>query len=252
MNSFFKKVFIAVAPRNMLLTSRIADGVIVKGKNKAGYGGRGVFIKGINYEPELRHLSKFLSEGSIFIDVGANTGVYSMVAAKIVGSKGQVVSIEPFPETCAMLLKNVRANHYENVRVRTFGISDKTEARMLWLNRKKPNSFSFSIRVNQAEGLSLLTVSLDELYQWEKLDRVDYIKIDAEGEEDSVIKGAHHIIERYNPIIQVEISKKMPESIINGYTLFHAPSSINAVYVLTNSEKSEIANKLGWQVLKNQ
>ncbi len=84
MKQFFKKVFIALAAKSYLLTSKIADGVIIKGQNKAGYGGRGAFLSGIYYEPELRHLKSFLSEGAVFIDdVGANTGIYSMVAAKI-------------------------------------------------------------------------------------------------------------------------------------------------------------------------
>src|SRR3712207_1802656 len=118
MNQLLKKVFMALAPEDLLLTS-VIEGAKIKGKNKAGFGGRGVFLKGIDYEPELKYLKYFLDEQSVFVDVGANTGVYSMVAAKI-ATRGAVLSIEPFPEISDRLIKNAEINNFNNVRVRTF------------------------------------------------------------------------------------------------------------------------------------
>ena len=249
MIQFFKKAFIAIAPRRFLLTS-VVDQVKIKGANKAGFGGRGLFLKGIDYEPELKYLKYLIDENSVFIDVGANTGIYSMIAAKIIGNRGTVVSIEPFPEMCVRLIKNAEINNFSNVRVRTFGASDTTEVKTFWLNSNKPNSFSFSIKVGNAKSLSFLTVSLDELFEWEKLDRLDYIKIDAEGEEDKVIKGAERIIQKYKPIIQAEESVRIPQSILSGYQVFHIPSSSNVIYIPVTNSKIQIALQLGWEILK--
>ena len=248
MKQLLKKAFMAIAPRGILLTSTI-DGVKIQGYNRAGFGGRGVFLKGIDYEPELKHLQKFIGKNSVFIDVGANAGVYSMVAAKIVGNNGTVLSVEPFPEMSTRLVKNAQLNNFTNVRVRTFGASDKTEVKTFWLNGNKPNSFSFSIKNGDAKSLSFLTVSLDELFKWEKLDRLDYIKIDAEGEEDKVLKGAEKIIEKYSPIIQAEITQRLPKSILKEYQVFRIPSSDNAVYIPVNNPKIQIAINLGWEIL---
>lgn len=238
----------AIAPRGMLLTSTV-DGAKIQGYNRAGFGGRGVFLTGIDYEPELKYLKKFIGPNSVFIDVGANAGVYSMVAAKIVGNNGTVLSVEPFPEMSARLIKNAELNNFTNVRVRTFGASDKTAVKTFWLNGNKPNSFSFSIKNGDAKSLSFLTVSLDELFEWENLDRLDYIKIDAEGEEDKVLKGAQRIIEKYNPILQLEITQRLPKSILKDYQVFRIPKSDNAVYIPLSNDKIQIAIDLDWEIL---
>jgi FkbM family methyltransferase len=249
MTQFLKKAFMAIAPGNFLLTSTI-DQVKFQGYNRTGFGGRGVYLKGIDYELELKYLKYFISEGSVLIDVGANSGIYSMMAAKIVGNKGTVLSVEPFPAMSAMLIKNAELNNFNNVRVRTFGASDKTEVKTFWLNGNKPNSFSFSIQDGDAKNLSFLTVKLDELFEWEHLQRLDYIKIDAEGEEDNVLKGAEQIIEKFHPIIQVEMTQRMPQSIPKDYKIFHIPTSDNHVYIPGNSNKIQVAIDLGWEMIK--
>jgi FkbM family methyltransferase len=249
MAQLFKKAFMAIAPGSVLLTSTI-DEVKIQGYNKSGFGGRGVFLKGIDYEPELKYLKYFINEGSVLFDIGANSGIYSMMAAKLVGNKGTVVSVEPFPAMSAMLVKNSELNKFSNVRVRTFGASDKTEVRTFWLNDNKPNSFSFSIHRQDAKNISFLTVSLDELFEWEKLDSLDYIKIDAEGEEDNILKGAEKIIAKYKPIIQVEITQRQPQSIPDDYKIFHVPTSDNHIYIPGNSDKIQVAIALGWEMIK--
>ncbi|MDN3547601.1 FkbM family methyltransferase [Mucilaginibacter aquaedulcis] len=249
MTQLFKKAFMAIAPSSVLLTSTV-DEVKIQGYNKSGFGGRGVFLKGIDYEPELKYLKYLINEGSVLFDIGANSGVYSMMAAKLVGKKGTVVAVEPFPAMSAMLVKNSELNKFSNVRVRTFGASHKTEVRTFWLNDDKPNSFSFSIQHQDAKELSFLTVSLDDLFEWEKLDRLDYIKIDAEGEEDNILKGAEKVIAKYKPVIQVEITQRQPQSIPSDYRIFHIPGSDNHYYIPGSSDKIQIAIDQGWEIIK--
>lgn len=238
----------AIAPRNFMLTS-VIGGVKIQGKNKKGFGGRGVFLDGIDYEPELKFLKSFIGNGSVIIDVGANTGIYSMIAAKIIGENGTVVSIEPFPEMSDRLVKNAALNKYTNIRVRTFGVSDKTKNKTLWLNDNMPNSFSFSVKKDNAKGISFLTVCLDDLFEWEGLSRIDYIKIDAEGEEDNVLAGAKKIIQKFQPVIQAEKIISAPLSLLPGYKVFHIPTSGNLMFIPSNSEKISIAKDMRWEVV---
>ena len=91
MSTFVRKSVIALLPRNSILKRRLNDRIVFRGINKAGFGGRGVFLKGLDYEPELAYLPKFLTPDSVFIDIGANSGVYSVIAASCL-TTGTVLS----------------------------------------------------------------------------------------------------------------------------------------------------------------
>ncbi len=84
MERFVRKSLCAVLPRRTTLTRKLTDGTIVGG-SRNGYGGRGIFIFGDEIEPEFANLSAFLGRDGVLIDVGANTGIYSMKGARIIG-----------------------------------------------------------------------------------------------------------------------------------------------------------------------
>ena len=242
---FLRKVRVALTPRSALLRTRLQNGAILEAYNRAGYGGRGAYIFGDLLEPELCSLQHFLGAGQVFVDVGANVGVFTVKAAKEVGNDGLVIAIEPFIETALQLANNVRVNHFTNVRIRNLCIAGDTQEMRLHLNKGKPNSFSLVPKGN-AESISVLSVTLDDLCRWENLKRLDYLKIDAEGVEAAVLEGAQKIINRFRPIVQVEIT--MGRSTLNsGYRRFTAPGSMNNVFIPSeNAKAAETAIKLGW------
>lgn len=242
---FLRKFRVALTPRSALLRTRLQNGAIVESYNRAGYGGRGVYIFGDSLEPELLSLQHFLGEGQVFVDVGANVGVFAVKAAKEVGNTGLVIAIEPFIETALRLSHNVRANGYNNVRIRNFCIGRDTQHARLHLNKGKPNSFSLVPRGNP-ESVSVLSVSLDDLCRWEKLERLDYLKIDAEGAEAAVLDGGKEAIRRFRPIVQVEVTICDTNLGLN-YRRFCAPKSMNNVFVPEENTKAiQTAKKLGW------
>src|SRR6185312_12974512 len=77
---FARKLLIGLLPRNYILKRKLNERIVFRGINKQGFGGRGVFIKGLDYEAELSTLPFFLSDDSVFIDIGANSGIYSIMA----------------------------------------------------------------------------------------------------------------------------------------------------------------------------
>ncbi|MGB8723700.1 MAG: FkbM family methyltransferase [Terriglobales bacterium] len=247
---FLRKVRVALTPRSALLRTRLQNGAIIEGYNRAGYGGRGVYVFGDSLEPELCYLQHFLGAGQVFVDVGANVGVFTVKAAKEVGNDGLVIAIEPFIETAFRLSHNVRANGYSNVRVRNFCIGRDTQHARLHLNKGKPNSFSL-IPNGNAESISVLSVSLDDLSRWEKLERLDYLKIDAEGAEAAVLEGGQEAISRFRPIVQVEVT--ICDSSLNlNYRRFAALNSINNLFIPAENAKAvETAMKLGWAEIKS-
>ncbi|MFM7369999.1 MAG: FkbM family methyltransferase, partial [Sphaerospermopsis kisseleviana] len=122
----------------------------------------------------------------------------------------------------------------------------------LWMNHNKPNSFSLVKRENIAKSLSTLTVALDDLFAWEKLNRLDYLKIDVEGAEKQVIAGATKILEKYRPIIQIEITFDDIDINLDNYSVFRASAqSPNKIYIPNENSKIQIATVLGWQKIQN-
>ena len=202
-----RKARVALTPRNCLLKTKLSNGATVCGLNRPGYGGRGIYIYRDAIEPEFEHLLEFLVPGGVVVDVGANTGIYTIKSAKYLARNGgMVVSLEPFPEMLAMLQRNVQLNGLSNVRLRNLCAGNHTHTAVLWKNFEKPNSFSLMQRDKNAACLSVLVVSLDDLFEWEGITRLDYLKIDAEGAEAQILSGAKKTIEKFRPIIQVEIS----------------------------------------------
>lgn len=242
---------VAVTPRQCLLKAVLANGAIVCGKNRPGYGGRGIYVYRDALEPEFEHLDDFLDSSGVFVDVGANTGIYTLKAAKhYAGKNGTVLAVEPFPDVLATLFLNVQLNGFSNVRLRNFCVGGQTGPTTLWMNFNRPHSFSILKRDEAATGMSSLIVTLDDLFVWEGLNRLDYLKIDAEGAEQQILAGGRQIITRHRPIIQLEVNLSEAAFELPNYSIFQAPGSPNKFWIPNESPKIALPPKLGWEKLQ--
>lgn len=251
MKKFIKKIIIAIYPRNWYLRTKLHNGAFVLGKNKKGFGGRGAFIEGDNYEPELFFLDRFIELGDVFIDVGANTGIYSMKAAKKIGEHGLVIACEPFIGVFESLIKSVEINRFNNVRLRNFCIGAKKEILQFYFNYNKPNSFSLLKLDSNASSINIPVLSLDELIHWENLKKVNYIKIDAEGAENVILTGAIETILNFRPIIQLETFDFEIKNKLKDYRFFKASNSPNVICLPINHKFIEVPQILGFPELLN-
>lgn len=222
------------------------DGVIVTGRNKPGFGGRGFFVFGEALEPELDFLHHFLRPGDVFVDVGANSGVFSMKAAKCVQAEGSVLALEPLPEMLFTLYRNVALNGFSNVRLRNFCLSDHTGPAEFWINQGRPASAGLVRHDEQAVRFSTLCLRLDELAALEQLDRLDYLKIDVEGAEASILAGAAGSIRQFKPIIQVEVTIG-PAAGLEGYVRCAYAGSPNCLLLPRGHRLLETCRRLGYQ-----
>lgn len=248
MDVFLRKVRVALTPRSWLLRTQLANGAMVYGQNRPGFGGRGIYIFRDALEPELEHLEKFLTPGGVFLDIGGNTGVYTVKAAKFLAANGgTVVSVEPFPEMLATLARNVRANDFTNVRLRGICLGEARGTAELWMNFRRPASFSLVHRDDQAASHSTLVFPLDEIFPLERLGRLDYVKIDVEGAEARVLAGARATFQQYRPIIQLETEIADTQLDLPDYCVWQSPGGPNKVCVPKESPKTEVARILGWQ-----
>ncbi|MBI5675207.1 MAG: FkbM family methyltransferase [Nitrospirae bacterium] len=156
-------------------------------------------------EPELKFLDRLLSPGDVFIDCGANIGVFTIKAATLVGQNGLVIAIEPGLESISRLQKNIALNGFSNVRVIEKVLSDEEGIFRLYHTGGGPVAYSL-VGNEGAEFEDVQAIPLDKLIKELRLDRFDCLKIDVEGAEPLVISGAVNSISRYRPKIIFEIN----------------------------------------------
>lgn len=241
---------IMLTPRNGWLKSRLRNGVVVYGRNLPGHGGRGIYLDRDMIEPEFNHLDMFLEPGAVFIDIGANTGIYTLKAAQKLGPKGIVIAVEPTPFVFTSLVRNVRENGFANVRLRNLCCGKSTGLANFYQNFDRPVAFSLKQHDEKAAPLSVLCVALDDLLEWEMPGRVDFIKMDVEGAEPEVIAGARKTIQTYRPVILAEIHLGDVNLEVEDYITISAPNSPNKMLVPRERTKTiETAMQLGWSIL---
>lgn len=159
-------------------------------------------------EPELRELNRFIGPGDIFVDVGANIGLYTLKAARIVGQGGRVLAVEPGASAAASLAHNLALNPFANVTVAQKALS--SEDGWATLHHvplgNDPQAFSLLAGAGTSEGEKVETITLDRLATEAGLARIDCIKIDVEGAEPMVLRGALAVVERWQPTVILEVN----------------------------------------------
>lgn len=162
-------------------------------------------------ELEINFMLNLLKPGDIFIDIGANIGMFSTLASKEVGSSGKVVSFEPFPETFSRLSQNIKLNDLENVDLRNIGLSYKPDNLMFYYSDNgfdAWNSFAPSNDFKLKKSINIRVSTLDsELNDLDKT-KIKFIKIDVEGWEKFVIQGGQRFFREYSPVVMVEFSEQ--------------------------------------------
>jgi FkbM family methyltransferase len=159
------------------------------------------------YEPELTWLSKFLQPGETFIDAGANCGLYTVAAANLVGPSGRIFAFEPGRESLAMLRQNVALNKLSQVTVLPVALSDSRGIARLYAHVHGASSFSLGHSPGTEPGYEeIQTDTLDSVLQKHGVARVQTIKMDVEGAEELILRGATHLFSRCLPRVLFEIN----------------------------------------------
>jgi len=150
-----------------------------------------------------RLLRKRLAPGGVFCDVGANIGTYTIPASALVGDRGKVLAFEPHPRTLSYLQRNVALNGAANVVI--IGKALGSEAGSVTLVFDPGNAGETHVKRSAGEtGIAVDVTTLDEELHALGVDRVDYLKIDVEGFELSVLHGASRTITA-NPAMMIQL-----------------------------------------------
>ena len=161
----------------------------------------------------IKIFEKYLTSGDNFIDIGANLGYMSINASKIVGPNGKVFSFEPDNTIYSLLENNIILNNANNIILNKIGLSNyngdasfniATESGLSRLENKNKNLEGLILKSKTTIKVNTLDTYLLE----NKISNLNIkmIKIDVEGHELSILKGAINLLKNANPIIILEIN----------------------------------------------
>ena len=162
------------------------------------------YVLGTSDYPEQEWLVETLKPGDVFCDAGAAIGFFTLLGARLVGPEGRVVSFEPLAESAAQLRKNVGLNQFAHVEVVEAALADEpgtaalyTEPGRWFRSRLLPRG------VTNAHTVTVDVTTLDLAFARRR--PPDVIKIDVEGLELEVLKGALSLINAAKPTILAEV-----------------------------------------------
>jgi len=156
-------------------------------------------------------LKKALFEGDAFIDVGANIGMFTLLASRLVGPTGRVVAFEPNPDVYDRLQLHIERNNIGNVMLNAAGLSDvaATSTLTVWANEKGWGTFgTLSVQEEQqvTQKYPCRVAKGDEMLK-DLSGAPLTIKMDVEGYECRALRGLAETIRRYKPAIITEVSE---------------------------------------------
>jgi FkbM family methyltransferase len=152
-------------------------------------------------EPVVQErLVQLLRPGAVFYDVGANVGFFTLLGARLVGAEGSVYAFEPVPQLAATIRRNVGLNGFENVVVVPKAASSgQGRGRLV----PTPDPTGTQVAFDAAGEIEL--VGIDELVQSGEIQPPTVMKIDVEGAELSVLRGARQTLQNYDPVVVCEL-----------------------------------------------
>ena len=153
------------------------------------------------YEPAVvRELTRTLTETSVVYDVGAHVGIIALMAARRV-TRGRVYAFEPSPANYSLLERHIRINGYADrvVSARVL-VGDRTEGAVPFVHRPDQftaNSLAYPIEGGETTMTPMMTI--DQIIAGESRPPPTHIKIDVEGFEGSVLRGATVTLRTFRP-----------------------------------------------------
>lgn len=150
----------------------------------------------------VAYIKTHLGVGDVFIDAGANIGIYTVMASKIVGSTGRVLAVEMMPDTADRLARHVEINGLENVLVIRKALGDEPNRTVVATVEKGKFGQASTLEKPDAGAVSTVhvdTATLDDISR--SLASVRLLKMDLEGAEVSALQGGMELLSRLDFLV---------------------------------------------------
>ncbi|MDI9436269.1 MAG: FkbM family methyltransferase [Euryarchaeota archaeon] len=173
---------------------------------------------GIYEEYETETFKNLLQSNTIFIDIGANIGYYTLIAASKI-KDGQIYSFEPVKANYKLLTKNIKINNINNVKAFQKAISNRNGKIKIFIDGTNLGNHSLAKNnvIDKTESTEVETIRLDSFFNnLEEIIEEDFlIKIDTQGAEGLIVEGAHNLLLNKNIKILMEF---WPKGLRNTHT----------------------------------
>lgn len=174
---------------------------------------RALYVRG-EYDPNHSVVvNSLLTKDGVFVDVGANAGISSLLASRVIGATGTIIAIEPCERDFARLVDNIKLNKLEKIiRPIKLAVADKPgSAKLLVANeeRSELSTICEDFRVKNIEKVTVEDVearSLDQILEKEALKKIDVIQFDVEGSDYNAFVGAKSTVEKHRPAVIIRIN----------------------------------------------
>ena len=199
-----------------------------------------------------KYFALSIKPGDVVIDIGANLGYYTILAADLVTDAGKVLAVEPNPYIYSLLTKNVGINGYwHRVEALNFALSDTSDKKRLpfFVPTGEPKNGRIIDDNANIEQLGKLGTVLDVpigALEADRFDRVDFIKIDVEGAELAVLTHLRPIIERFSPRIVCEVNFS------RGYSYDDVQAALGTAEDLLHLDFNASVGPLSREMSKNE
>ena len=198
--------------RKQYLTARAIHGITLKFKTEDAVG-RYVYKHGI-YEPEITRLIESVSftYGDVFIDVGAHVGWYSILVDKLSPEGVRIFSFEPDPLNYELLKENIELNRADKVFPINTAIGERNGKATLYLYPDKNRGRHSLMPLHNHRTIEVGVLSLDSFIRERSITKIKLLKVDVEGYELAVLKGARESLY----IVENIILEYSPDYMIKG------------------------------------
>ncbi len=185
------------------------------------------------FEDEIGFVRRLIRTGAQVVDIGANYGVYTLTMATCTGPSGKVWAFEPASTTASYLKKSIHGNGASNIHLIQAALSNHRGTARLALNENSElNALGQTSDSGMGEIVPLLTLDgCAREYDWRD---IEFIKLDAEGEEGNIIEGGNHFLSTQSPLIMFELkhADKVNLALINqflslGYATYRLIPGLN-------------------------
>src|SRR5580658_5424934 len=169
-----------------------------------------IYFQGASEPGTANFIKQFLKPGMVFVDVGAHLGEYTILAASILEASGYVHAFEARPDTFEILVRNIELNKAQSIAARPYAVWCE-EGFCEFARTADPSVSALRPGGNDAEDRSLIrvpTVTLDRYFADPGVSKPNLIKIDVEGAELQVLKGARSLLSSpESPLLIVEYGR---------------------------------------------
>lgn len=173
---------------------------------------KGILFSGLLGKPIevniFTFLSKYLKKDSVFFDIGANSGYFSILASSV-AKNGFVHAFEPVPRTYKIFKKTIELNGIKNIKLNNVCVGAKNGVVKFYVDESSDVSSLNKTSYQRKTKLSKCKmIRLADYCYKNKIDKIDIMKIDTEGAEKDILFSSRNILIKYKPILVVEFSSE--------------------------------------------